>query len=73
MVIFYPFTFPIAFIGAFSPFTFRVIIDRYKFSAIVLPVKLVFLVMSSVPLVFVAFDLSFPHKESPSIFVADLV
>ena len=37
-------------IGAFNPFIFRVIVDRYEFSAFVLPVKLAFLVMFSVPL-----------------------
>ena len=37
-------------IEAFSPFTFRVIIERYEFSAIVLPVEMVFLVMFSGPL-----------------------
>ena len=26
-------------IGAFNPFTFRVTIERYEFSAIVLPIK----------------------------------
>ena len=34
-------------IGTFSPFTFRVVIERYEFSTIVLPVELVFLVMLS--------------------------
>lgn len=35
------------FIGAFSSFTFRVIIERYEFSAVMLPVELVFLGMFS--------------------------
>jgi len=29
----------VSLIGAFSPFTFRVIIERYEFSAILLSVK----------------------------------
>ena len=36
-------------IGGLSPFTFRVITDRYEFSAIVLLVKSLFLEISSVP------------------------
>ena len=36
-------------IGAFNPFTFRVTIERYEFSAIVLPVKSLLLHIVSVP------------------------
>ena len=54
-------------IGAISPFTFRVIIERYEFSAIVLPVELVFLVMFSDPSSFCCFwSFYFPHSKSPS-------
>ena len=35
--------------GAFSPLTFRVSTERYEFSAIVLAVELVFLMMFSGP------------------------
>ena len=37
-------------IGAFSPFTFRVIIESYEFRAIVLSVDFMFVVIFSGPL-----------------------
>ena len=36
-------------IGAFGPFTFRVIIEKYQLSAVVLPAELVFLMIFSGP------------------------
>lgn len=53
--------------GAFSPFAFRVIIERYEFSAIVLSVELVLLSGDTIWsfLVFVAFGLFSPLKEFP--------
>ena len=48
-------------IGAFSPFTFRVIIERYGFSVIVLSVGYMLVVMS---LVFCSLC-CFPLTESP--------
>ena len=48
-------------IGAFSPFTFRVIIERYGFSVIVMPVDFMLIVMS-----LVLCDLcNIPLTESP--------
>ena len=41
---------PILLIGAFSPFTFRVIIESYEFRAIVLSVDFMFVVRFSSPL-----------------------
>ena len=57
-------------IGAFRPCTFRMIIDRYEFSAIVLPVKLGFLVMFSVPFQSVLLWSFFP-KESTLILLQE--
>ena len=55
----------LTFDGDFSPFTFKVIIERYDFSAIVLPVKLVFMLMLSVPFYFLLLlAFLFPHLES---------
>ena len=65
--------------GAFSTLTFRVSTERYKFSAIVLPVELKFLVMFSGPsslccfLVFLGFFVFSPLRESPLKFLAGLV
>ena len=65
---------------AFTPFAFRVIIERYEFCAIVLPVELEFLGMFSGPfsslllLVLFLFCFSFSLlKESSLKFLAGLV
>lgn len=67
-VFFTQFDTPCLLIGAFIPFTFKVIIDRYVFIAILLLILLLFLEIFS-DLVFVTIGLSFGLKESPLIFL----
>ena len=59
-------------IGAFGPFTFKVIIDRYVFIAILLLVLLFLMEISSDPFLPLSL-LAFVLKESPLIFIAGLV
>ena len=51
---------PCLLIGTFSPFTSRVIIERYGFNAIVLSIRFLFVVMFWYFVVFSAF-----HSQSP--------
>ena len=48
-LLFYPIGYPVSVDWGFYPFTFRVTVERYEFSAIVLSVMSLFLYIVSVP------------------------
>ena len=52
VLLFYPVPNPVSFDGTLSPFTFRVTIDRYEFTVLVIPIQSLFLWIISLGFLF---------------------